>query len=208
MPYDADAPLADKVRQSVQSSLENFTLEGREPYLDSVVVHAPMDAMQDTMTVWTTLQSYVPHRVRSLGISNADLNIVRALWHDPNTTVKPAVVQNRFHMLSAFEVALRAFCRDNDVVFQTYWTITANKHLVRGAPVARLARLAGVDLVPAFYSLVLGLGSTTILDGTSSEAHMKDDLEGIEKVGLWAEGEGAAHWEPLLDGFKYNVGDA
>lgn len=60
----------------------------------------------------------------------------------------------------------------------------------------------------AYYSLVLGLGSLAILDGTTSEAHMVQDLEGIEKVGVWAEGDGTADWEAALAGFKEMVGDA
>ncbi|EQK98468.1 NADP-dependent oxidoreductase domain protein [Ophiocordyceps sinensis CO18] len=206
-PYDAGAPLAEKVRQSVQSSLDNFTLQGQEPYLDSIVVHSPMDTMQETMTVWEALESYVPHRVRNLGISNADLDTVQALVRGA-TAIKPAVVQNRFHERTGFEAALRAFCRDNGLVFQSFWTISANAPLVQSEPVARVARLAGVERAAAYYALVLGLGSVTVLDGTTSEAHMKEDLEGIDKVGLWADGGGAAHWEDALKGFKAMVGDA
>ncbi|KAM4059982.1 aldo/keto reductase family protein [Hirsutella rhossiliensis] len=207
MPYDADAPLAEKVRQSVQSSLDIFTLEDQEPYLDSVVLHSPLDTMQETMTAWKTLESYAPHRVRNLGISNADLATVQALLRDESTTVKPAVVQNRFHARTGFDAALRTFCRDNGLVFQSFWTLSANAPLVQSEPVARVARMAGVELAAAYYSLVLGLGNVTVLDGTTSEAHMKEDLEGIEKVGLWAEGNGAADWEDALKSFKAMVGD-
>lgn len=205
-PYDLDAPLVEKVRQSVQSSLENFTIDGQEPYLDSIVLHSPLDTMQDTMTVWQTLESYAPRTLRNLGISNATLPDVEALH--ARAARAPAVVQNRFHAATAYEGPLRAFCRDRGIVFQSFWTLTTNPRLVKSEPVGRVARGAGVEAVAAYYALVLGLGELTILDGTTDEAHMKEDLEGVEKVGLWAEGEGAADWEAALKSFKAMVGDA
>ncbi|PNY28495.1 NAD(P)H-dependent D-xylose reductase [Tolypocladium capitatum] len=206
-PYDLDAPLVEKVHQSVQSSLKNFTMDdGQEPFLDSVVLHSPLDTIQDTMTVWETLESYAPRTIRNLGISNATLPIVEALHS--RAARPPAVVQNRFHARTGYEGPLRAFCRDRGVVFQSFWTITANGRLVQGEPVVRVARGAGVEPVAAYYALVLGLGNVAILDGTTDERHMKEDLEGVEKVGLWAEGEGAADWEAALGSFKTMIGDA
>ncbi|KAH0494429.1 hypothetical protein TgHK011_001048 [Trichoderma gracile] len=204
-PYDINAPLADKVHQSVQSSLENFTIDGQEPYLDSLVLHSPMETMQETVTVWKTLESYTPHKIRHLGISNTTLPVLMALVND--MTVKPAVVQNRFHNKTDYETDLRAFCREHKIVFQSFWTISANRHLLQSSPVREVAQKAGVGAVAAFYSMVLGLEGTTILDGTTSEAHMKDDLEGIEVVGAWAEGEGASDWDSALKGFKQLIGE-
>lgn len=164
-----------------------------------------MDTLQDTMTVWKTLESYTPHKVRNLGISNTTLSIVEAL-HD-NMAVKPSVVQNRFHDRTDYEVDLRAFCRDKDIVFQSFWTISANRPLIQSQPVVIVAKKAGVEVAAAYYSLVLGLEGVTILDGTTNETHMLEDLEGVEKVGVWAEGEGASHWAAALTSFKELVGD-
>ncbi|KAK4067936.1 hypothetical protein Trihar35433_6496 [Trichoderma harzianum] len=173
-PYDLNAPLADKVHQSVQSSLANFSIDGQEPYLDSLVLHSPMDTMQETITVWKTLETYTPHKIRNLGISNTTLPILQALFND--MTVKPAVVQNRFHN--------------------------------RTGPVREVAQKAGVGAVEAFYSMVLGLEGTTILDGTTSQTHMEEDLEGIETVGVWAEGDGASDWASALSSFGQLIGES
>ena len=193
------------MRQSVQSSLENFTFDGQEPYLDSLVLHSPMSTMANTWTVWKTLESYTPHRIRHLGISNTTLSILDALY--ARASLKPAVVQNRFYNQTDYEEAMRAYCRDKGIVFQSFWTLSSNKMLVRSEPVAAVAQKAGVDAVAAYYSLVLGLESLTILDGTTDPAHMASDLEGIEKVGLWAEGDGAADWDQALSTFKAMIGD-
>ncbi|UNI20139.1 hypothetical protein JDV02_006257 [Purpureocillium takamizusanense] len=204
-PYDLDAPLVDKVHQSVQSSLRSFTLKGQEPYLDSLVLHSPMDTVDETLTVWKTLESYAPHRIRHLGISNTTLAILDAIY--ARASVKPAVVQNRFYGQTGYEADMRAYCREKGIVFQAFWTIGANRMLVQSMPVGFVAQSAGVDGVAAYYSLILGLESMTVLDGTTDAAHMTADLEGIERVGLWAEGDGASDWEQALAAFKTMVGD-
>ncbi|KHO01989.1 NADP-dependent oxidoreductase domain protein [Metarhizium album ARSEF 1941] len=204
-PYDVDAPLAEKVNQSVRSSLRNFAIEGEEPYLDSVVLHSPMDTIQDTMTVWKTLESYHPRTIRNIGISNTTLHVLEALY--TNMTVKPSVVQNRFHEGTGYETKLRAYCRDKGIVFQSFWTLSANPVLANSAPVKAVARGAGVEVAAAYYALVIGLEGVVVLDGTTSESHMKQDLEGLEKVAVWAEGAGAADWASALTAFKELLGD-
>lgn len=204
-PYDFNAPLADKVHQSVQSSLANFTIDGQEAYLDSIVLHSPMDTIQETITVWKALETYTPHKIRNLGISNTTFPVLQTLFND--MSVKPAVVQNRFHNRTGYETELRAFCREHQIVFQSYWTISANRHLLQCSPAREVAQKAGVGAVAAYYSMVLGLEELTILDGTTSEPHMKEDLEGIEAVGVWAEGEGASDWASALSNFKKLIGE-
>lgn len=205
-PYDLDAPLVDKVHQSVRSSLEYFTTQGQEPYLDSVVMHSPMNTIEETITAWKTLETYVPSKIRNLGISNTTLPVLQAL--NNAATIKPSVVQNRFHAETAFEIGLRAYCREQEIVFQSFWTLSANPRLARASPVVEVAEKSGVAPVAAYYALVLGLDGITILDGTTNEVHMKEDLEGIDVVGAWAEGDGAADWASALANFRRVIGEA
>ncbi|KAK2589792.1 hypothetical protein QQS21_012527 [Conoideocrella luteorostrata] len=204
-PYDLDAPLAHKIHQSVQSSLQNFTIDGQEPYLDSLVLHSPMDTLQDTMTVWKILESYTPHKIHNLGISNTTLQVVEVLYG--NMAVKPSVVQNRFYDGTQWEVDIRAYCREKGIVFQSFWTLTSNPQLVKSQPVKLVSQKAGVKVPAAYYALVVGLEGLTVLDGTTKELHMREDLEGLEKVGVWAEGPGASDWASALAGFKELIGD-
>lgn len=201
-----DAPLEERVRQSVQSSLKNFTVDGEEPYLDSLVIHSPLDTIDESMVVWKTLESYHPHTIRNIGISNVDIDTLETI--DELATVKPAVVQNHFHPRTGFAYEIRDFCRQNNAIYQSFWTYSGNKQLAEMKPTKIVAQGAGVDDVVAYYCLVLGLENVTILDGTTNEAHMKTDLEGIEKVGQWAEGEGAADWTQALAAFKKLIGGA
>ncbi|KAI1842724.1 hypothetical protein JX266_011045 [Neoarthrinium moseri] len=205
MPYDPAAPLEAQVHASVASSLENLAVpdgEGGAPYLDSLVLHSPLRTVEDTLTVWRALSTYVPERIRHLGIANAPLGVVELLFEAPDVAVRPSVVQNRFYGDTGYETELRAFCRAQGVVFQTFWTLTGNPRLLRSEVVGGLARAVGVEKEVAYYALVLGLEGTTILDGTTSEEHMEADLEGVEKIGRWAEGEGKEVWLSALGKFK------
>ncbi|EXL50258.1 hypothetical protein FOCG_10275 [Fusarium oxysporum f. sp. radicis-lycopersici 26381] len=204
-PYDFNAPLVDKIHQSIQSSLTYFTVEGEEPYFDSVLLHSPLRTLEETITAWKTLETYVPHKIRNLGISNTTLPILKAL--NDAVTVKPSVVQNRFYPDTSFEVDLRAYCREQGIAFQSFWTFSANPRLAATKPVKMVAEKAGISEVAAYYSLVLGLEGVTVLDGTTTENHMKDDLEGIEKVATWAETDGTAEWNSALKQFKQSIGE-
>ncbi|KAF5987118.1 d-xylose reductase protein [Fusarium bulbicola] len=204
-PYDFDAPLVDKIHQSIQSSLTYFTVEGEEPYFDSVLLHSPLRTLEETITAWKTLETYVPHKIRNLGISNTTLPILKAL--NDAVTVKPSVVQNRFYPDTNFEADLRAYCREQCIAFQSFWTFSANPRLAATKPVKMVAENAGISQVAAYYSLVLGLEGVTVLDGTTTENHMKDDLEGIEKVATWAETDGTAEWNSALKQFKQSIGE-
>jgi diketogulonate reductase-like aldo/keto reductase len=213
MPYDPRAPLQEQVRVSVESSLRNLAVatEGEESYIDSIVLHSPLPSMEETVVVWKALSKWVQspqRRVRALGISNAPLDVVAYLLEAPDVRVKPAVVQNRFHEPTGWEVDLRALCRRHGVVFQSFWTLSGNPRLRHREPsVQHLARAAGVEAEVALYALVLGLEGTTILDGTTSWEHMRADLDGIEKVGRWAETEGKETWDKALADFKTAIGE-
>jgi diketogulonate reductase-like aldo/keto reductase len=164
-----------------------------------------MDTIQDTMTVWKTLEHYHPHTIRNIGISNTTLSVLEALY--TNMTIKPSVVQNRFHDGTEYETELRAYCRDKGIVFQSFWTLSANPALVKSKPVKLVAEKAGVSTAVAYYALVIGLEGVTVLDGTTKESHMKEDLEGLETVGAWAEGTGASDWASALAAFKELIGE-
>jgi hypothetical protein len=220
LPYDPAAPLEQQVHASVASSLSNLTFPAAsraqgsssstaptsEPYIDSLVLHSPLRTLEETLLVWQTLSSYVPHRIRTLGLANCPLAVLEHLLaSDP--AVPPSVIQNRFYGRTAFESPLRATCRAHGIVFQTFWTLTGNAALLKSRVVGRLAESAGVGREVALYALVLGLRGTTVLDGTTSEEHMREDLGGVEKISAWAKSSGQVIWEECLREFKEIIGD-
>ncbi|UZP32575.1 hypothetical protein NXS19_000391 [Fusarium pseudograminearum] len=204
-PYDFKVPVVDQVHQSVQSSLKYFTIEGKEPYLDSMLLHTPLTNIEETIAAWKTLETYVPHQIRNLGISNIELPILKEL-HDA-VTVKPSVVQNCFHAGTLFDVELRAYCRRQEIAYQSFWTLNGNPKLAASMPIGMVSEKAGVEFVAAYYALLFGLDGVAVIDGTTTESHMKDDLEGIEKIASWAEGSGVDEWTRALSEFKQSIGD-
>ncbi|KAI9858829.1 MAG: hypothetical protein M1813_007296 [Trichoglossum hirsutum] len=205
MPYDPSSPIPEQVRASVASSLHNFrpvaTNDEEETYLDCLVLHSPLPTLAQTLEAWEVLEEYVPHKIRNLGISNVGLATLQPLF--AVAKVKPAVVQNRFYPQTKFDVAVRRFCRENNIVYQSFWTLTANPKLLTSEPVGSLVTEAAVDNEVALYCLVLGLGNTVILDGTTSEERMKGDLQGLDNVRKWIDAEANRQtWDSILLRFK------
>ncbi|KAF3355931.1 hypothetical protein VdG1_06669 [Verticillium dahliae VDG1] len=72
--------------------------------------------------------------------------------------------------------------------------------------VGGVADAARVSREVVFYGLVLALGAC-VLDGTTREEEMRADLEGIETLSRWADGDGRELWEVAVRAFKKKVGD-
>jgi diketogulonate reductase-like aldo/keto reductase len=146
VPYDAQAPLSQQVEQSLQVSLRNLQTD----YIDSLLLHSAMPDNQ-LLEIWRSNQitCHFPivllklyfvfirafellvksGRVRRLGVSNTGLRQLQLLVD--TSSIKPSIVQNPFHAANQFDSALREYCRDNDICYQSFWTLTANPTLLR-----------------------------------------------------------------------------
>ncbi|EPE08789.1 aldo-keto reductase [Ophiostoma piceae UAMH 11346] len=254
-PYDPSAPVAEQIRSSIESSLRNFTFKSKDAgkdesvsYLDCLVLHSALPRREDTVAAWQVLKTYVPHRIRTLGISNVYLEDLEEVFDVAQEVEKaepavgaaslcPVVVQNRFHRHrhhpDPYDVALRRFCAhpDRRVVYQSFWTLTANPDHLKSASIQAVAQGAQVGREVALYGMVaLGLGGlddnnsggsaspetyagksgpVVVLDGTTTAAHMADDIAGIEKVKLWAESsvEARATWDAAVLEFRQRIRD-
>jgi len=186
MPYNHNDPLEAQIRTSVASSLRNLSQRedsDADSYIDCLLLHSPLPTVEMTLDAWKILETYVPHKIRKLGISNVNLAILEAIWE--NSTVKPSVVQNRFYPATKYDVPLRRFCRRNNITYQSFWTLTGNPNLLKSKPVASLSAATGMSKSVALYCLVVDLG-VQVLNGTTSVAHMQEDLAGIAGVREWA----------------------
>lgn len=172
VPYDRAAPLREQVAQSVARSLANL-LVGR---LDSLVLHSPLPRFEETLEAWRALEeAHAEGRARQLGISNCyQLPVLERLWEA--ATVKPAVLQNRLYRDTGYDVGLRAFCRERGVVYQSFWTLSANPHLLSSEPVRAASEVHGVTAAQVLYRALTQLGVVPLI-GTTSRAHMRQDLD-------------------------------
>jgi diketogulonate reductase-like aldo/keto reductase len=178
MPYDVSAPLAEQVAQSISSSLANL----QTTYIDSLVLHSPLPTMKDNITVWRAFEKSVDDKIVSqLGISNCyDFDTFKEIYEAAR--IKPLVLQNRFYVTSGFDVELRKFCKEKNITYQSFWTLTANDAAIESAEFTEVAR--GFQLTPeqTMYAFVRSLGIVP-LSGTKNVDHMKEDLQVIEKCG-------------------------
>jgi diketogulonate reductase-like aldo/keto reductase len=171
VPYDPNASLAAQVQQSFQVSLNNL----QTSYLDCLILHSPMADRQQTLEVWQAMSRiYQDGDVKQLGISNCyDLSSLQDLFNF--SEIKPAVVQNRFYADTRYDRNIRDFCQQQGVIYQSFWTLTANPRILAHKLVAKLASLYSRKPAQVFFRFLTQLGIVP-LTGTTSKIHMQEDL--------------------------------
>jgi diketogulonate reductase-like aldo/keto reductase len=178
VPYDHDQPLEEQVKTSLQVSLKNL----KTTYLDSLVLHSPMDTLDDTMKVWRTMESFVDEgKVLRLGISNCyDMKFFETLYQ--MARVKPSVLQNRFRAETNFDTELRAFCKSKSIWYQSFWTLTANRDALATPQVRELADAHKLTPQTLMFAFLMSLGYITPLSGTTDRMHMAQDVAVMERM--------------------------
>lgn len=174
LPYDPSASFEEQVGSSVKRSLEHLGTT----YIDAYVLHGPErgDGISTSdLEVWRAMESHVETgTLRLLGVSNVSLDQLTALYRA--ATVKPAFVQNRCYARTSWDAEVRAFCRDHDVIYQGFSLLTANARELASEQVRTLAARHGKTTAQVVMRFALGVGMIP-LTGTTSEAHMRDDLD-------------------------------
>lgn len=171
VPYDARSPLSEQVAQSGALSLKNL----RTDYLDCLLLHSPLPDPQETFEVWRAMEKLVDGGlVRQLGISNCTrLEQLQAVCEAAR--IAPAVLQNRFHAENGYDRQLREFCRSRGIVYQGFWTLTANPQLLAHQTAHTLARRHGRTPAQILFRYLTQIDIVP-LTGTRSAAHMRQDL--------------------------------
>jgi len=171
IPYDPNAELGEQVAQSFQASLKNL----QTPYLDCLILHSPLASHPHTMEAWRAMeQLFHSGGAKQLGISNCyDPRQFEQLYR--NAAIKPAVIQNRFYAETGYDRAIRDFCREHRIIYQSFWTLTANPHVVAHPTLQRLAMNYQRSAVQIFFRCLIQIGIIP-LTGTTSERHMNEDL--------------------------------
>lgn len=171
LPYDPKASLSEQVRQSFQASLRNL----RTDYLDGLVLHSPYPKDKHTFEVWRAMEGlYEQSGVRQLGVSNCyELKRLKAIYR--KARIKPALIQNRFYAETHYDRDIRAFCRDHGVLYQSFWTLTANPKVLAEPSLVELVAKYERTAAQLFFRY-LTQSDIVCLTGTSSKAHMAQDL--------------------------------
>jgi diketogulonate reductase-like aldo/keto reductase len=171
VPYDANASVSEQVAQSFAVSLQNL----RTTYLDALILHSPYPRADQTMLAWQAMEALVDAgSVQRIGISNCyELKVLEDLYDA--SRIKPAIVQNRFYAESDYDVEIRAFCVAHGISYQSFWTLTANRHLLADETVRLLTLKYQRTAAQVLFRYLTQVGITP-LTGTKSETHMREDL--------------------------------
>jgi diketogulonate reductase-like aldo/keto reductase len=83
--------------------------------------------------------------------------------------------QNRLYAETGYDKELRAFCREWAIVYQSFWTLTANPHILGSRVVQELARIHRKTEAQIFFRYLMQIGIVP-LTATTSDQHMQEDL--------------------------------
>lgn len=171
LPYARSSPVGVQVAQSFETSKKNL----RTDYVDCLILHSPLETHELTMQAWQAMETIQKAGgARQLGISNCyDFEVMKALYAD--ASVKPAVVQNRFCRETGYAADLRHWCTEHGIVFQSFWSLTANADILSSNIVRTLAQKYIKTEAQIFFRY-LSQSDIVPLTGTCSEQHMQDDL--------------------------------
>lgn len=171
IPYDAQASTAEQVAESFETSLVNLQTD----YVDALVLHSPLREPAEMAEAWQALEAIADSgRARQIGISNCyDLDYLTQLH--AAARVKPAVVQNRFFAETGYDREIRAFCAANGIIYQSFWTLTANPHVLGSETVREAAARHSRTPAQVLFRYLTHEGVVP-LTGTTDPEHMREDL--------------------------------
>jgi diketogulonate reductase-like aldo/keto reductase len=172
IPYDKNAPLAEQVLQSFEVSKKNLNVN----YVDSLLLHSPLENIEELLVVWQTMEYiHKQQETKLLGISNCyDLEVMKILYK--NAFVKPTVLQNRFYRQTHYDRMLRKWCQEKNIIYQSFWTLTANSDLLAHNLLRRIAHEFKKTEAQVFFRFLTQIGIVPLI-GTCSEVHMKQDID-------------------------------
>lgn len=175
IPYDKDASLTQQVAQSFELSKKNLQTD----YVDSYVLHSPLFPSSRLFEVWNAMEKiYKRQEALHLGVSNCyDLKVLQKLYESSET--KPRFVQNRFYSDSDYDNELRLWCDSKGIKYQSFWTLSANPHLLESEAIFKLARKYEKSEAQILFNFLHAQGIMP-LSGTTSIEHMREDLSAFD----------------------------
>jgi diketogulonate reductase-like aldo/keto reductase len=177
IPYDTKAPVAQQVRQSMDSSLIHLHTD----YLDSYVLHGPYyrDGLgAEDWEVWGAIENLQKEgKTRSIGISNVSAEQLTELC--TTAKIKPLFVQNRCYAVQGWDMEVRDICRTHNIIYQGFSLLTANPQALSSRVVRDAASRVKVAPAQVIFRFAMQVGMLP-LTGTTNAQHMKEDLLALD----------------------------
>jgi diketogulonate reductase-like aldo/keto reductase len=174
LPYDPEAPIPVQVEQSFASSLEHLSTD----WIDSYLLHGPTQRVGLASADWEAWRSmeaiHDSGRARLLGVSNITVAQLQRLCRQAR--VSPHFVQNRCYAVRGWDRHVREFCVANGLVYQGFSLLTANRAVMAGPELGRIAERHGRTVSQIVFRFAVEIGIIP-LTGTTDAVHMSEDLE-------------------------------
>ncbi|QRV93733.1 aldo/keto reductase family protein [Ceratobasidium sp. AG-Ba] len=176
IPYDPSAPVATQIRTSFSRSLQNL----RTSWIDSYLLHSPLNTLAQTKEAWSTLCDLRKEGVvKMIGVSNTyDVETLMML----QVVGKVDVVQNRWYEGNAWDQNVHGYCQKEGIHYESFWTLTGSPSLLRNPLIMNIAKAQKCTTAQIVYKLAQSIGIIP-LAGSTNEEHMKDGVE-AERVDL------------------------
>lgn len=114
LPYDPTSRLETQIRDSFNNSLKNL----RTPYVDSYILHSPLETLRRTLVAWKVLMALQDAgKVKYIGVSNTySLDVLEALETQGGRRVQ--IVQNRWYEGNGWDADVWTYCKKYDIQYQ------------------------------------------------------------------------------------------
>ena len=172
MPYLANDEIEIQVEKSFETSKKNLHTD----FINAYILHSPVYPGSKLQKVWQKMEEFYDKKeVGALGISNCyDLDVLKYLFN--NAKVKPSIVQNRFYAQSGYDKEIRVFCKENNITYESFWSLTANPNILSSEVLQNLALKYEKGVAEIFYRFLNHIDIVP-LNGTTSTKHMIEDLK-------------------------------
>ena len=172
MPYLTSDDIEIQVEKSFETSKKNLHTD----FINAYILHSPVFPGSKLQKVWQKMEEFYDKKeVGALGISNCyELDVLKYLFN--NAKVKPTILQNRFYAQSGYDKELRAFCNENNIKYESFWSLTANPNILVSEVLQNLSNKYQRGVAEIFYRFLNHINITP-LNGTTSTKHMIEDLK-------------------------------
>lgn len=171
IPYNPNDSIENQIKNSLKVSKGNL----QTSYIDSLLFHSPIFPFSELEKGWKVFEEFVQNSdVKQIGISNCyDIDLLQKLYEI--AIIKPKVLQNRFYNATMYDKELRIFCKEREINYQSFWSLSANPNILNSKEVLKLAIKYERTKEAIFYRFLTQIDITP-LNGTTSQKHMIEDL--------------------------------
>jgi len=172
IPYLPNDSIQIQIEKSFQVSKNNLKTD----FIDTYILHSPIFPGSKLLKAWDTMSGFYKNKeIGQLGISNCyDLDVLKYLYE--KSEIKPAVIQNRFYAQTSYDNGLRKWCQNRGIIYESFWSLTANPHILNSELFTKLSDKYNKSLASIFYRFLNQIGIIP-LNGTTSKKHMVEDLK-------------------------------